>query len=129
VTGWMGLTVAQHGLLRLLSYLLQTLSADQAFAEALNQPVKVSVPAKWAVQGSAGDFMIVVSASLAFLMTNSPTVHLLDRHYARIEPAIPSSDHQHCQCCAVPPTNRRAGFHQASPVVQGVLCPKLFARR
>jgi len=48
-------------LLRLLSYLLQTLSADQAFANALNQSLRLSVPAKWAVQGTLADFMIVVS--------------------------------------------------------------------
>lgn len=51
---------AHHGLLRLLSYLLQTLSADQAFANALNQTLRLSVPAKWAVTGSLADFMIVV---------------------------------------------------------------------
>lgn len=53
-------SAAHHGLLRLLSYLLQTFSADQAFAEALNQPVRLAVPAKWTVQGSAVDFLIVV---------------------------------------------------------------------
>ena len=58
---------AQHGLLRLLSYLLQTLSADQAFAQALNKPIRLSVPAKWAVTGSAADFMIVVSLEMIFV--------------------------------------------------------------
>jgi hypothetical protein len=55
-------STAHHGLLRLLSYLLQTLSADQAFANALNQTLRLSVPAKWAVQGTLADFMIVVRA-------------------------------------------------------------------
>lgn len=58
------LMVAHHGLLRLLSYLLQTLSADQGFADALNKPIRLPVPAKWAVTGSAADFMIVVCPSL-----------------------------------------------------------------
>lgn len=58
------LIAAHHGLLRLLSYLLQTLSADQAFANALNQTLRATVPAKWAVTGSLADFMIVVSSHL-----------------------------------------------------------------
>lgn len=53
---------AHHGLLRMLSYILQTLSADRAFGVAMNQPIKLNVPAKWAVPGSAADFLIVVSA-------------------------------------------------------------------
>jgi hypothetical protein len=40
--------------------LLQTLSADQQFAEALNRPMRLPIPAKWAVPGNAADFMIVV---------------------------------------------------------------------
>ena len=57
---------ANHGLLRLLSYVLQTLSADKAFAECLNQSVKLGVPAKWAVAGTAADFLIVVSPLFSF---------------------------------------------------------------
>jgi len=45
----------------LLSYLLQTLSADLAFAHALHQPIRLTVSAKWAVPGIAADFLIVVS--------------------------------------------------------------------
>ncbi|BEJ11066.1 hypothetical protein CspHIS471_0104880 [Cutaneotrichosporon sp. HIS471] len=56
---------AQHGMLRLLAYLLQTLSADQGFATAINQPLRQPVPAKWAVQGNASDFMIVSIYSIA----------------------------------------------------------------
>lgn len=56
---------AQHGLLRLLSYLLQALSADQGFAQAINQPLRQTVPAKWAVTGNAADFMIVSIYSIA----------------------------------------------------------------
>ena len=52
---------ANHGLLRLLSYVLQTLSADQAFAQCLNQSIRLNVPTKWAVAGTAADLMIVVS--------------------------------------------------------------------
>lgn len=51
-------------MLRLLSYLLQTLSADEGFAHALNQPIRLSVPAKWTVSGSAADFLIVVSLAI-----------------------------------------------------------------
>lgn len=45
----------------MLSYILQTLSADRAFGVAMNQAIKLNVPAKWAVPGSAADFLIVVS--------------------------------------------------------------------
>jgi hypothetical protein len=55
------IVLAHHGLLRLLSYVLQTLSADQAFALCLNQSIRLNVPAKWAVAGTAADFLIVVS--------------------------------------------------------------------
>jgi hypothetical protein len=55
---------AHHGLLRLLSYLLQTLSVEQAFATVLNQPMRLGVPSKWAVQGSTADFLIVVRVAL-----------------------------------------------------------------
>jgi hypothetical protein len=48
----------------MLSYLLQTLSADQAFAQALTSPIRLSIPAKWAVPGSAADFMIVVGGAI-----------------------------------------------------------------
>ena len=57
-------SLAHHGLLRLLSYVLQTLSADQAFAQCLNQTIRLNVPAKWAVAGTAADFLIVVSLRL-----------------------------------------------------------------
>lgn len=56
---------AQHGMLRLLAYLLQSLSADPGFATAINQPLRQPVPAKWAVQGNAADFMIVSIYSIA----------------------------------------------------------------
>lgn len=56
---------AQHGMLRLLAYLLQTLSADPGFATAINQPLRQPMPAKWAVQGNAADFMIVSIYSIA----------------------------------------------------------------
>lgn len=52
---------AQNGLLRLLSYLLQTLSANEPFGKSLNQTIRITVPARWGVMGSAVDFMIVAS--------------------------------------------------------------------
>lgn len=66
---------ANHGLLRLLSYVLQTLSADAAFAQCLNQSVRLGVPAKWAVAGTAADFLIVVSyLFVSFMLSCSPTL-------------------------------------------------------
>lgn len=50
----------QHGLCRSLSYIIQTLSAERAFAVKLSTPIKVQVPAKWGVPGTAADFMINV---------------------------------------------------------------------
>jgi hypothetical protein len=45
----------------MLSYILQTLSSDKDFAIALNQPQRLTFPVKWAVQGTTGDLLIVVS--------------------------------------------------------------------
>lgn len=49
----------QHGLCRALSYIIQTLSSEQAFGLRLTFPVKSAhIPAKWNVGGAAADFMI-----------------------------------------------------------------------
>ncbi|KAH8108473.1 high-temperature-induced dauer-formation protein-domain-containing protein [Phellopilus nigrolimitatus] len=48
----------QHGLCRAISYILQTLSAERAFNDKLVAPIRLQLPAKWACQGTAGDFMI-----------------------------------------------------------------------
>ncbi|KAJ8078530.1 hypothetical protein PM082_012813 [Marasmius tenuissimus] len=48
----------QHGLCRALSYIVQTLSAEPAFGSKLSSPIKANIPAKWAVPGSAADFLI-----------------------------------------------------------------------
>lgn len=79
---------SQHGLLRLLSYLLQTLSADQGFAEALNQPLRQTVPAKWAVQGSAADFMIVSIYSIATTPGLNPLFPALTISIANVAPYL-----------------------------------------
>lgn len=50
----------QHGLCRALTYIIQTLSAEPAFGNKLSNPVKLSIPAKWATSGTAADFMITV---------------------------------------------------------------------
>ncbi|KAL7421522.1 hypothetical protein Q5752_003291 [Cryptotrichosporon argae] len=79
---------AHHGLLRMLSYLLQTLSADPAFAAALNQPLRQAVPAKWAVQGSAADFMIVSIYSIATTPGLNPLFPALTISIANVAPQI-----------------------------------------
>lgn len=48
----------------MLSYILQTMSADREFGTALNKPLNIAVPVKWNVQGTTADFMVVVSGSL-----------------------------------------------------------------
>jgi len=52
--------VEQHGLCRSLSYIIQTLSAEKAFATKLNTPIKVQLPPKWHAPGTAADFLINV---------------------------------------------------------------------
>jgi len=79
---------AHHGLLRLLSYLLQTLSADQAFADALNQPIRLTVPAKWAVPGSAVDFMIVSVYSIATTPGLNPLFPALTISISNVAPYL-----------------------------------------
>ncbi|GJE86851.1 high-temperature-induced dauer-formation protein-domain-containing protein [Phanerochaete sordida] len=48
----------QHGLCRAISYIIQSLSAERAFGAKLASPIKVQLPAKAAVLGNAGDFLI-----------------------------------------------------------------------
>ncbi|PAV24382.1 hypothetical protein PNOK_0145000 [Pyrrhoderma noxium] len=48
----------QHGLCRAISYILQTLSAEESFNAKLTSPIRLQLPAKWTCQGTAGDFMI-----------------------------------------------------------------------
>lgn len=86
---------AQHGLLRLGAYLLQNLSAEQAFAEALNAPVKLKVPSRWAVptnsQGSTGngsDLLIVSIYSIATTPGLNPLFPALSITIANIAPHL-----------------------------------------
>ncbi|EIW70902.1 hypothetical protein TREMEDRAFT_43442 [Tremella mesenterica DSM 1558] len=79
---------SQHGLLRLLSYLLQTLSADRAFATALNQTIRMNVPAKWAVQGTAADFMIVSIYSIATTPGLNPLFPALTISISNVAPFL-----------------------------------------
>ncbi|KIY67699.1 hypothetical protein CYLTODRAFT_396572 [Cylindrobasidium torrendii FP15055 ss-10] len=48
----------QHGVCRTLSYILQSLSAEPAFGAQLSRPLTLQVPSKWAVPGTATDFLI-----------------------------------------------------------------------
>ncbi|KAF5376543.1 hypothetical protein D9757_008307 [Collybiopsis confluens] len=48
----------QHGTCRALSYIIQTLSAEPAFGQRLTNPIKVSLPAKFSVSGTAADFLV-----------------------------------------------------------------------
>ncbi|KAF8448048.1 high-temperature-induced dauer-formation protein-domain-containing protein [Boletus edulis BED1] len=54
----------QHGLCRALTYIIQILSAEPAFGNKLSAPIKVSIPAKWAIPGTAADFMITAIYSM-----------------------------------------------------------------
>ncbi|KAL1405455.1 hypothetical protein Q8F55_009087 [Vanrija albida] len=79
---------AQHGLLRLLAYLLQTLSVDPAFGTAINQPLRQTVPSKWAVQGSAADFMITSIYSIATTPGLNPLFPALTIAIANSAPSL-----------------------------------------
>ena len=108
-------------MLRLLSYLLQTLSGDQAFANALNQTLRLSVPAKWAVQGTLADFMIVVSTDRSRVGTALTEVNLLNSYHARPQPSLPRLDDKRRQRSTLPAERRRPGVYTSSAAVQGVL--------
>ncbi|OXH42508.1 hypothetical protein J008_00023 [Cryptococcus neoformans] len=79
---------AQNGLLRLLSYLLQTLSANEPFGKSLNQTIRITVPARWGVMGSAVDFMIVSIYSIATTPGLNPLFPALTISIANISPYI-----------------------------------------
>ncbi|TXT07161.1 hypothetical protein VHUM_03331 [Vanrija humicola] len=79
---------AQHGLLRLLAYLLQTLSVDPAFGTAINQPLRQTVPSKWAVQGSTADFMITSIYSIATTPGLNPLFPALTIAIANSAPSL-----------------------------------------
>ncbi|CED83440.1 Proteins containing regions of low-complexity [Phaffia rhodozyma] len=57
---------AHHGLLRMCAYILQTISSEKAFGQAISKNmVSMALPLKWAIQGTAADFMIVSIYSIA----------------------------------------------------------------
>lgn len=79
---------AQNGLLRLLSYLLQTLSANEPFGKSLNQTIRTAIPARWGVSGSAVDFMIVVSPQPVQVPNSSTHPHSLITHSCSLAQSI-----------------------------------------
>lgn len=113
---------AQNGLLRLLSYLLQTLSANEPFGKSLNQTIRTPIPARWGVTGSAVDFMIVVSPSLqlyqpctnhAHLCSLTRAVDIQHRNHPRPEPPLPSTNHLHRQHLPLHHAHRRPSLRPA----------------
>ncbi|KAK0459482.1 high-temperature-induced dauer-formation protein-domain-containing protein [Desarmillaria tabescens] len=65
----------QHGLCRTLSYIIQTLSAEPAFGNRLASPIRIQVPAKWSMSGTAADFMI--NAIYSVVATTSGSLNSL----------------------------------------------------
>ncbi|KAF9792467.1 high-temperature-induced dauer-formation protein-domain-containing protein [Thelephora terrestris] len=65
----------QHGLCRSLSYIVQTLSAEKAFSAKLNTTIKVQIPPKWHVPGTAADFLI--NSVYSMVATTSGTLSSL----------------------------------------------------
>ncbi|OCH95639.1 hypothetical protein OBBRIDRAFT_745433 [Obba rivulosa] len=65
----------QHGLCRVISYIIQSLSAERAFGLKLSSPIKAHVPPKWSTVGTAGDFM--VQAIYSMVATTSGALNSL----------------------------------------------------
>ncbi|KAI0797781.1 high-temperature-induced dauer-formation protein-domain-containing protein [Abortiporus biennis] len=63
----------QHGMCRVVSYIIQTLSAERAFGQKICSPIKVQVPQKWSSLGNAGDFMINAIYNMTVSATGVPT--------------------------------------------------------
>jgi hypothetical protein len=126
---------AHHGLLRMLSYILQAMSADREFGVALNKPLSITVPVKWSVQGSTADFMIVVcfrdvrKESKVELTIFNTSVNVLHCHDARSQPPLPRLDCNHQQCGPLLERPWCTSFHPLASAIQGVLGAKLFASR
>lgn len=127
--------IAHHGLLRMLSYILQAMSADREFGMALNKPLDITIPVKWNVQGTTADFMVVVSVSvqvsfLALWLTGriSP-VHVLHCDHAWPQSSVPGVDCDHQQRSAIPERSRHPGFDPLTPAFQSILGPQLFVGR
>ncbi|KAJ8481660.1 hypothetical protein ONZ45_g15231 [Pleurotus djamor] len=65
----------QHGLCRIVSNIIQTLSAEPAFGRALSRPLKSQLPTKWYTGGTAGDFF--VNSVYATVATTSGSLNSL----------------------------------------------------
>ncbi|KAK7693228.1 hypothetical protein QCA50_002794 [Cerrena zonata] len=65
----------QHGLCRAISYIFQSLSAEKSFGLKLTSPIKAHIPQKWAVLGTAADFMI--QSVYSMIATTSGTLSSL----------------------------------------------------
>ena len=55
----------QHGLCRVISYIVQSLSAEKAFGAKLSSPIKAQLPPKWNTMGNAGHFLVNVGTVFA----------------------------------------------------------------
>ncbi|KAF7791240.1 hypothetical protein EIP86_002254 [Pleurotus ostreatoroseus] len=65
----------QHGLCRVISYIIQSLSAERTFGTKLSSPIKVQLPPKWSTLGTAGDFLI--NSVYNMIATTSGTLNSL----------------------------------------------------
>ncbi|KAI0684267.1 high-temperature-induced dauer-formation protein-domain-containing protein [Cytidiella melzeri] len=65
----------QHGVCRVISYIVQSLSAENAFGIKLATPIKVQLPPKLNFLGSAGDFL--VNAVYTMIATTSGSLNSL----------------------------------------------------
>jgi hypothetical protein len=83
----------------MLSYIIQTLSAEHAFGLQLTFPIKSAyIPTKWNVGGATADFFINVRVFLVFmevLVTTTCTGRLLHHHnnFGLLELDVSSIDH------------------------------------
>jgi hypothetical protein len=124
---------AQQGLLRMLSYILQTLSSDRTFGPALNEPLRIAIPSKWIVPGLTSDFLIVVSStpnlSRSCELTFGLSVYTFHSNDARVELALPCVGNYTEQRCAVPTRGGIPNVYEIVTAFQGLFLTGFYTCR
>ena len=120
---------------RVLSYLIQSLSAERAFGQKLSSPIRAQIPQKYTTMGTAGDFMIQVCPMVAYraLLLISVLVNILhgcdDIWYPEL--AIPCPHHRPIELCSLLQEHQRDLLRPHAPALHSLLEPLIppFRRR
>ena len=100
-------SLEQHGMCRVLSYMIQGLSAERSFGMKLSSPLKAHLPQKWAIVGNAGDFIVQVrcldTARLLLYIDLSATDHLFygRNNVGKSQLTISRARHCSVQLCSI----------------------------